>query len=386
MVESRWLRLFGPGAVALGAVAVIAATSLGAGLRSWVPPPCVGGANDRVTSMLDTGAAGLAGERGAAWFRLDPVLGADGALAGQRLSLGLDGEPSQRTMELPNETFAAGPFGRLVLVGADDGVRSRLLALDVAGGCGWAIADAPDVVRGATIDGSATLIYEHRVDRATRADLGIWTRPLDGSGAARRILAAPPADDRFGRTFTTTFSWDEGGRRLAVQSCGEVACRTRVLDPDGGPTASVAEPDLGSIIGLDGDRLVTYGACLGLPCPIVSTDLRTGDRRLVVPEGGSAALVSTPDGTTVVDETFDGGSRHLRGHRLDGGAATDLGPVPDGLRLYPGADRADASTRIPTGWLLLAPDGRLPIDLSAPRPQLRHLPDGLTVQLDEAAR
>jgi hypothetical protein len=346
----------------------------------------MGGPTDRVTAARDGGPVGLAGEVGAAWFRLDPVLAADGALTGQRLSLGLDGQRGSRTMELPAEAFAAGPFGHVVLVGTDDGIRSRLLVLDVTGGCGWAITDSADVIRGATIDSSASTVVEHRVDRATRADLGVWARPFDGSAPARQLLTAPTVDDRFGRTFSTTFAWDSAGARLAVQSCGEFACRVRVVDVNDGATSAVSEPDLGPIVGLDGDRVVTYAACPGLPCPVVATDLGSGERQLVVPDSGSAVLVSTPDGVTVVDETIDDGARHLRGTRLDGGTVTDLGPVPDGLRLYPGAARAGASTRIPPGWLLLAPDGRLPIDDAAPRPQLRHLPDGLTVQLDEAAR
>ena len=41
---------------------------------------------------------------------------------------------------------------------------------------------------------------------------------------------------------------------------------------------------------------------------------------------------------------------------------------------------------MPAGWVLLAPDGRLPADPSTVRPQLRHVPDGTTVPLDEALR
>ena len=39
-----------------------------------------------------------------------------------------------------------------------------------------------------------------------------------------------------------------------------------------------------------------------------------------------------------------------------------------------------------SGWILLAPDGRLPVDDSALRPRLRHLQDGSTVTLEEVTR
>ena len=45
-----------------------------------------------------------------------------------------------------------------------------------------------------------------------------------------------------------------------------------------------------------------------------------------------------------------------------------------------------SATRLPAGWVLLAPDGRLPVDPTDHRPQLRHIPDGTTVPLDEATR
>ena len=117
MVESRWLRWVGPGVVALGAVGVIASTTLGAGAAVGAP---------RLRRAAERAGRGRArhGPRSArrpargAWFRLDPVLDGDGALSGQRLSLGLDGERAARSLDLAPESFAAGPFGRIVLVGS----------------------------------------------------------------------------------------------------------------------------------------------------------------------------------------------------------------------------------------------------------------------------
>ena len=388
MVESRWLRWIGPGVVALGAVGFIASTTRGAGDRPWTPAPCGSAASERIVAARDEAPPSLADLRVTPWFRLDPVLDAEGALRGQQLAVGLDGDRAARILGLPAESFAAGPFGRVVLVGSDDGAISRLQAIDVARGCTWVVAQERAVIRRATVDSAGAAIYEAHVDRASRADLGIWRRSMDGGGAARPVLEPLVADGRFGRTFSTEFTWDDSRDRLAVQSCGEVACRTRVIGPDGAPTATLESPDLGALVGLEGDVAVTYGACRGLPCPIVSSDLWTGDRRVLAEAAGLSILVATPDGTRLVHEVADRAGWRLRSVALGGGAATDLGPLADGLRLHPSSIRAEAATRVPFGWVLLAPDGRIPApgSPSTLRPQLRHIPDGATVPLDEVAR
>jgi hypothetical protein len=386
MVESRWLRWIGPGVVALGAVGFIASATLGAGVRPWAPATCAGPPAARTLAAADPRPVDLTGMRAAPWFRLDPVLDAGGALRAQRLTIGLDGERSARGLELPNESFAAGPFGRIVLAGSDDGARSRLQAIDVESGCAWALGEERAVIRRATIDRAGAFIYEMRVDRATRADLGIWQRPMDGASAARRVLAPIGLDERFGRTFSTDFTWDVAGDRLAVQSCGEVACRIRVIAPRGGPTMTLDAPDLGAILGLDGDRAVTYESCRGLPCPIVSTDLRTGERQVLAPAAGFAVVAGVPGGHRLIHEVGAETGRSLRAVGIDGSSPVDLGQVPAGLRLHPSAIRAEAATRLPPGWVLLAPDGRLTADTTAPRPQLRHVPDGMAVPFDEALR
>lgn len=385
-MESRWLRWIGPGLVALGAVGFIAATAAGAGAQPWVPRACVGPALDRITAARDQSAATPADLVGTPWFRLDPVLEGDGSLRGQRLTLGLDGARTVRSLGQAAESFAAGPFGRVILAGSDDGATSRLQAIDVANGCAWAVGDERSVIRRATIDPSGTYVYEVRVRRDDRADDGIWQSPLDGRSAARRVLAPLPVDERFGRTFSTEFGWDSAGDRLAVQSCGESACRTRIIRPDGGQTVTLDAPGLGPLVGLDGDRVVTYGACRGLPCPIVSTDVRTGARRVLAPDSGLAVVVQTSNGSRLVHEVGAGATGGLRVVSLDGGSSADLGPLPAGLRLHPVAARAEAATRLPPDWVLLAPDGRIPGDGALDRLRLRHVPDGSTVPFEEALR
>jgi hypothetical protein len=385
-MESRWLRWIGPGVIALVAIGSLATATLGAGPRPWAPRPCSGAAAERTAAAGLPGPVALPDLGEQAWFLMDPMIDDAGALQGQRVSLGLNGLRAVRTMEMPPESFASGPFGRIVLIGSDDGSVSRLQAVDVIAGCTWAVAEESAVVRRATIDPTGELVYEARVDRASRADLGVWSRPLDGVAPARSVLPPLDPDDRFGRTFSTEFAWAIDGRGLAVQSCGEVACRTRIIGSDGRSNQELAEPDLGLIAGFDGDRIVTYGACHGLPCPIVATDLTTGAHQVLAADGGLAIVVATSDGPRLVHEAFEAAGLRLRSVALDGGSAIDLGPLPAGLRLQATPDRAGSATRLPIDWILLAPDGRLPIDVASLRPQLRHLPDGATVELDEVVR
>ena len=386
MVESRWLHWIGPGVVALGAVGAIASTTLGVSERSWTPRACPGQATDRIAAIQDPGPPALDSMAREAWFRLDPVLDRDGGLTGQHLTLGLNGQRQSRRLRLPPESFAAGPFGRVILVGSDDGTRSRLEAFDVANGCSWSLAEESSVIRRATMDRGGTTIYETRVDRVSRADLGVWTRSVDGTPGTERILDPLAADDRFGRTFSTEFTWDVDGRRLAVQACGEVACRTRIISPGDGAQVTLDAPDLGPTVGLAGDRIVTYRACHGLPCEVVSTDLGTRHRDVLAAAAGAAIVVATMDGARLAYEIDDGTVSQLRSVGLDGMDRLDLGPLPTGLGLHTDTARSGAATRVPIGWVLLAPDARLPLDGSAVRPRLRHLLDGSTVTLSEVAR
>ena len=147
-----------------------------------------------------------------------------------------------RALDLDAESFAAGPFGGTTLIGSDDGRRSRLSLVDAARGCAWPLVASRDVIRTATLAPDGTSLFEFRVDRQTRADLGVWRRALDGSAAPARVLAPIAADARFGPTWTTDLVWSEDGGTLAVQSCGEISCRVRILDPRDGGVRLVADP------------------------------------------------------------------------------------------------------------------------------------------------
>jgi hypothetical protein len=371
MVESRWFRRAGPAVIALGAIALIATTTVGAPGRAWTPEACAG------LPRIGDAASG-------SWYRIDPVIGA-GTRTGQRLVLGRAGERSTRALDLDAESFAAGPFGGMTLIGSDDGHRSQLSLIDATRGCAWPLVATSDVVRTATLASDGATLYEFRVDRKTRADLGVWRRALDGTKAPSRVLPPIAADARFGRTWITTLSWGEDGRSLAVQSCGEIACRVRILDTKVGGVQRVADPALGDLVGLGGHRLVAHGACRGLPCPLLSVDVVTGSTLILDPIAGQAVLSRDAEGRPVVVHEVGADGDHLRVVGLDGHGPRMLDGDPEGRRLVADPARSGSGAEHDPGWLLFGPDGRLPIDGSL-RPLLRHVLDGRTVHLDEVSR
>ncbi len=371
MVESRWFRRAGPAVAALGAVVVIASSTFGAPARAWVPEAC-------------SGAPRIGGPTPGTWFRIDPVLDA-GARVGQRLAIGRAGDRGTRRLDLDAESFADGPLGGTILVGTDDGRRSRLSLIDVARACAWVVAESVDVIRTATLAPDGATLFEYRVDRRTRADLGLWQRPVDGSTPPSRMLPPIVADARFGPTWLTDLVWSADARSLAVQSCGEVACRVRVLDPVIGDVQLVSDPDVGDLVGLAGDRLVAHGVCRGLPCPLVSVDLHDGTTTVLDHAAGQAVLSRDADGHPVVIHEVGATGRTLRIVGLDGQHPEAFDGDRDGRRLVAGPARSGGAVETAPGWVLFGPDGRLPID-GAILPVLRHVPDGRTVPLDEVSR
>ena len=334
METLRWLRL-------APLAAVIAAGALGPGRPvsgagagpAWDPPPC---------PATDTGGPPGAG----AWYRMDPVLDRSGTLAAQRLTTGIAGRPS-RHVDLAPESFASGPAGGLVLAGEDDGTVSRLRLLDPARGCATAVADEPAVIRSAILDPDGHSIVEHRVDRATRADLGIWRRTI--GGPAIRLLDGLEPDPELGTTFATDLVIAADGR-LVVSSCAMEACRVRVLDPSTGAVDHVRGTGRG--LGVTGGSVIVRAACPGLPCPVEAIDLATGQRTTLAGDAG-AAVLGGPAGTDLVFEAAGDRVAVLEvatGRRV---TAREAGGVP--LRA---GSTATAGAEAPPGRVALAPRGR----------------------------
>lgn len=368
MVESRWFRRAGPGIAAIGAVVVIASTTSGALPASWAPPGCAG--------LPRIGAARIG-----AWYRIDPTI-VDGTRKGQRLTLGGPSPIAVRGLDLDPESFASGPFAGTVLAGTDDGTRSVVSLIDIAAGCAWIVDRSEAVVRRATMTPDGSSLIEFRVDRATRADLGVWRRPLDGHGAAQRMLPPIGPDDWFGPTWLTELSWSDDGSLLAVESCGEVACRVRWLEIASGVVGSVSDPSLGTVVGLTRDRLVVRGACRGLPCPVRSVALDDGAVSTIVGSAGQAVPAREAGGRHVLVFERDPDGRALASIGVDGSAERDIPVDRAGRRLVGSPAWAGGAAEVPAGWIAFGPDGRLP--LAGPvGAVLRRVPDGLTVPLGE---
>lgn len=340
MLEARWGRRLGPGIAALAGVLAIATTTIGAPTVEGRPPPdCAGH------------AAGGPASVGSPWFRLQPIL-VDGTRHGQRMDIGR-GRGRAWTMALGSESFATGPSGGRVVVGSDDGRRSTVAMVDTARGCQIpGLATSDDVIRTAVLTADGAHLYEFRVRRADRADLGVWRRSV---GAQDAVRVVPPivVDDTFGRTWSTTLHWATDGQRLIVASCGEVACRFRALDPADGSVATVADTTLGAVVGSVGDDLVVRGACRGLPCPVVRVDIPSGRTTVVDHAAGAVALALDAEGRPrlIADDTEIGGG--LRALSLDGHDSTDLAALtPDDRVLAPGPE---FGSELPRGWF--ATDG-----------------------------
>jgi hypothetical protein len=228
-------------------------------------------------------------------------------------------------------------------------------------------------------------VFEHRVDRRSRADLGLWRRPLGGSAPPARILGPIAADATFGPTWVTELVWSEDGRWLVVESCGELACRFRILDPITGSVQAVSDPSLGDIVGLADQHLVVHGACYGLPCPLIAHDLADDSNVVLDHAAGQAVLDRDAGGRSVVVHEVGASAGVVRIVGLDGGGVQVLELAPDGRRLVAGPGRSAGGAETAPGWVLFGPDGRLPLDGSLPA-VLRHVPDGRAVPLDEVSR
>jgi hypothetical protein len=331
----RWIR----GLVPVAALALVGAGALArpplleAADPPWDPPPC---------------PAAVAPSGVGAWFRLDGLVDDAGTLTGQRLTVGRLGAGG-RTMDLPPESFATGPWAGRVLVGADDGQRSRLWLVDVGVGCATPVAEEAAVVRAALVTPDGSAAVEHRVDRATRADLGVWRVPLDGT-RARRLVAGLAVDARYGRTFSTELRWAPDGR-LAITACGETRCRTRLLNPASGRAEAVGPT--GPVIGITSDgAVVAHEPCGGFPCAIVRR--APGRDSTVLVRGVGPATMA---GDRVVFEAAGGGLTALdaRTGRLSAVDGDGLAPVASGSAARAGASHASDAALLVLGARL---DGR----------------------------
>ncbi len=316
-VGRRWARWLGP-PIVLGAVAlVLSQLHAGEAAGGRTTPPPVGAC---AASPLATDAAGKPRRDvgPGSWWTLSDRLDAHGAMAGRRLAVGRGGATTFG-LDLTVESAASGPVGGVVVLATDGDQRSEIRLVSVSGACSWRIGSSGDVVRGAILDPLDGSVLAHLVSRATRADLGTWRFGGPGSAAVDApVLVAPALDEGLlgGPAWVTDLHLDTTARLLAVQSCTDTGCLTRVFDVQAAATAPVllrgatAAAAQGPMLGFANGKLLTWAACQGYPCAIQAWDLATGASSVVLDRADGAAV--TRDGRFLVASTDSRAGRTLR--------------------------------------------------------------------------
>ena len=233
-------------------------------------------------------------------------LGTRGDLTGRTLTA-QSGLSTAMAVSLPSESFVGLPAGDLVVYTRYSSTTgSEVRALNPVTRCDVRLVAPPEIVRSAVLDRLATSAYVHSVTRVIRADAGVIRYDLP-SGASTQVVDPLPQDDAFGRIFGTELRWSIDGSALAVQSCGFRACLTRVLDTSDGGVTTYDAAGQGAFIALTAERLVTYAACSGLPCAVLSTDLTTGAVSVLADEAFATRAIPTgADSVTLSMETDAG--------------------------------------------------------------------------------
>ncbi|MBF8289230.1 MAG: hypothetical protein HW391_198 [Chloroflexi bacterium] len=361
MSRRRWIVLLGPPLIlAMAAVPALSdRLAVPVGATSLLPP---------VPISACATAAGGREPRPGAWWRSAPVLDASGVLAGWSLQVGA---PGRRTSarDLPAASTISGPHGGLVLVAVEGpdplDSASSVLVIDTARGCAGEIPVRIGIARRAVPDPRGAGVLVHLLASDTRRDLGVWR--LDPSGEpAERVLEPLPDALReqagMDRVWTTDLRQDTAGRSLAVQSCHPAGCVTRLADLDGRNVVVVAGPGQGPMIGLSDGDLVTWGACPGLPCPVLIWDRGDGRARTVFP-GAIGASVAADERTLVVVHVAADGTNELLAVDLRSGRQRSLGPADDDVLPLPGGPGAAAGLEVPSTEIGIGHAGRTPTSL-----------------------
>jgi len=252
----------------------------------------------RTSSATDCSASGAAaramgrhsGTAPAVSQKLDPR----GEFIGRGLALA-----GRAATALPVDSFVGQPAGDALVYTSSLLGRSEIHLADLGAGCDTIVARTSTVARSAVLDPSGSAIYVHSVTFPGRADAGVMRYPLDGS-APMQVIPNLPDDNRFGLNFATQLGWSADGTTLFAQSCGAEQCRTRLLNVASGAIMTFDADGQGPIIGVTARHLVTYAACGGLPCAVLSTDTRSGATATLVDQGWSTSLNPGTNGAATV--------------------------------------------------------------------------------------
>jgi hypothetical protein len=291
------------------------------------------------------------------WWALSGRLDADGTLVGKHLALGRGGAATL-ALDLGPDALASGPKGGVVALTSDDGRHSQIRVVGIDQGCAFVVHETSELARGAIVDSTDGSVLAHLVDREGRADLGTWRFAADGSGDPVLVAPALEPDPERGPNWVTDLRLDAESRLLAVQSCTDMGCLTRVFDLRRGlvPVARF-EGEQGSIIGLSAEAAITWAACFGFPCAIQRWDLATGEVTTVVEKAESAAV--TPNGKFVVAVTDSVRNGFVRVD-LESGAVKSLRGLNRNERLVAGGVLGLLGIETRGDEVGLAADGAIP--------------------------
>lgn len=256
MSRRRWAVWLGP-PVALVAIALLLSrfqAGAEAGGRATVVP-----AGTCTSSPMEKDAQGkpnLANGPGS-WWSLSGRLDANGTLTGRQLALGRGGG-ANLALDLAPDATASGPTGGIVAVTADDGRHSQVRLVSIDKSCAFVVHETAELARGAIVNPGDGSVLAHLVDRASRADLGTWRYAADGSGQPTLVAPGLEPDPDRGPNWVTDLRLGPDGSMLAVQSCTDMGCLTRVFDLGRGavPIARL-EGEQGPLIGLTAGAAVT---------------------------------------------------------------------------------------------------------------------------------
>lgn len=333
MSGRRWSMWLGPPIALLAVALALSRFQAGAEAGGRTTPPPAGAC---AAMPIDADAAGRPRRDvgPGSWWKLTERLDGNGALSGRQLAVGRGGS-TVLMLDLATETAASGPIGGVVVVATDDGRWSEIKLVSSVQACSWLIDGSDEVVRGAILDHGDGSVLAHLVDRETRADLGTWRFDARGALAEPALVAPPlPLGVVDGAVWVTDLRLDQTARNLAVQSCTDTACLTRLFDlraPGKDPTILAGRQ--GSLLGFAGGRVLTWAACVGFPCAVQSWDIAT-TKATVLLEGADSAAV-TADGRYVVASTGARGGA-LRIELATGARALIRSVAPDELLLPAG--------------------------------------------------
>ena len=391
MVESRWLRWIGPGVVAIGAVGLVASATAGAAVRPWAPRACAGPPGAIAAAAGDARPADLGDLASVPWFRRIRWSTAPASCAASASRSASTGTGWSGPWTCPPNRS---PRGRSAGSSWSDPMTGR-----PPGSWRWT---SPAAAHGRSRRSAMSSGGRPSTRPGHRSSRCAWI------GSAVRTWDLAPADRRPSRS-----SPDPRSHRHRRSVRPHLVDRVHVVArgrPARHPVMRGGRlPDAHRACGWGGRRCDRDAARRAGP----RTPRRRGRRRRRDLRRVSRSPL--PDLRHGREKRWPAHARDRRGRSSPGRHAGRRAARPRGgaRRRAAGCRRDRSMTRaagrprsgperprsrvggrrcraprptLPPGWVLLAPDGRLPSDPTAPRPILRHLPDGLAVPLDEAVR